>query len=423
MEKASIHGFITVELVKKHGRKIIKTENLLTPAGKEYILREGTASLFSQGTYKQNSISIHGANGAGPYSAQTVGQTGGSVLTNLLLNQPDFTATKRVYFDSTAIVAKAYADTSSVSNIGHITYLDSSTDKKKRVTRRFVYDVNDSYEFDTIALATNAPAGAAGIMSFTFKSLPFTPAYFTLAGCNDGEVIIKDTSDNIWKYNLDTGLITPETTITNVLIPVAKAGSVFVYGNYIYYVYAPVSMYTSDQRVYWYIFDKTTGAQVGSNNVRYYSGINYYDGSFYVVSNSGTTGYQLVENSSGMLVLGGSTVTLPFTQAGFTEPFGDSTHGFKNITISSDTGWGTVQSSTIVKTLPNTYETAGTNMGGTVFRTGEHICGWKAGTSPCQPTRLMLTDAVNLLSYHTFASPIQKNIGDVMNVSYSYYLS
>lgn len=422
MEKASIHGFITVELVKKHGRKIIKTENLLTPAGKEYILREGTASLFSQGAYKQNSISIHGANGAGPYSAQTVGQTGGSVLTNLLLNQPDFTATKRVYFDSSAIVAKAYADTSSVSNIGHITYLDSSTDKKKRVTRRFVYDVNDSYEFDTIALATNAPAGAAGLMSYTFKGLPFSPSRFTLAGCSDGEVIIKDSSDNVWKYNLDTGLITPETTITNVLIPLDKPGAVFVYGNYVYYVNVTQSMYTSDQYAKWYIFDKTTGAQVSYGEKRSFSSVNYYDGTFYVASAGGTLGYQLAENSSGMLVPGGSTITLPFTPAGFTAPIGDTTHGFKNVYIPN---WGgTPGGSTLIKTLPNTYETAATFMGGMIFRAGEHICAWKTGTSPCQPTeRYMLTDAVNLLSYHTFATPIQKNIGDVMNVSYSYYLS
>lgn len=461
INKSRVHGYIEVELNKKHGKRILLHENMLTQFGKSVVIGNGLGGIFSAGTDKKlNNIRCIGtreytyygtANPVGPYLVNmTDVYTDGSKITNLLLNNPSLSSDTGLYIpDDDTLAGYAALDTSASGTLkeGTVSYVKDAQNRIRRLVRRFEYSPDLACEFNTIAMATMTPTGTTGRVIPMYRNVnPFvyndsSMQYFTIQ--NVGLHKIKDslvsfTAADGATYTVSgiTGKIEQTGTVQtgydkNTII------SVFTKGNYTYVVRALPGNYSNQMRIGYDVLDTdgntvySTYFSIGDWTTSYYYGMVYYEGDFYFVYGWSGRWYKLTDTGSGYMTFSASTyinapITLPtktfsvlgsdsagFTtyQFGFTFTRGSSPYYFP-------TSFTPVNSS---------YEAVGSAVAytGCLFNIGHQVLSFAYAETKeydWAPKLESLVEYGNLISYHTLDQTIQKSVGDTMFITYSYVI-
>lgn len=476
MSKASVHGYIEIELIKKHGQRLVFHENILTQFGKSFVMSNGLAGMFGAGTTKSsNKIRCNGTrsylsygtdntNPVGPYLLNGNGTeyTDGSKITNLLLTNPTLAVDKALYIpNSDTLAGYAVADSSASGTLkeGTVAQLKDSQDRARKIVRRFEYASDLACEFNCIAMSTINTTGTTGRIVPMYRSIQplvynySTMSYYTLnrvglGKLKDGLLTFKAANNVVYTVSGTTGVIEEGGTV-NEEFAKQQIISVFTYGDYTYVITTLAGSYSRTSRVGYYVLN-TAGevVQTYTFTVSNYSydksyGMIYYDNTFYFVDCSeqftggGANGYEytgywypLTENSvSGILEFNASTrisfkKQIPY---GMHSVIGSDTAGFTNLAIgvtgNTSTYWYLEPTGFWLVDADFNKIGSETAYTGCLFNIGNQVLSLAKCEQYAQDWADKLEGLVeygNLLSYHMLEQPIQKNVGDVMYVTYSY---
>jgi hypothetical protein len=396
-------GDITVELIKKHGKRETHTENLVTGFGKSAVIANGLATMF--GSLADNKIEYNTKNpdpqGVGTNDFFFTRDTSDTKVVNMLLNNPTLAAGQGLYIPGSELVGYAYRDTASDSNEGTTTSIADGTAKKKRLTRRYSYGSSMAFQFDTIATSLITPSGSAGALISIprFINASDTISNISARGIQSGKLQLKTSSDDILDYDVNTGEISQSADSWISYDPQFLL-SVFSIGDYTYEVRGTDTAKAYTIRIYGY---DSTGANVYTSDT--YSGTymdSYnlaiiYDAAndAYLLYRDGTW-YAIAVDSNGLITGISRTTTSLSNPPSYRMLLGNKENyvyvdGYK---------------------LYGTYDTS------SYFTSGVHGVINIDGRIYSKD----LTETGNLLSYHKFSVPFVKDVGDVLNVSYSYYI-
>lgn len=405
-DKSSVIGEITVELIKKHGVRHVRKENLVTGFGRSAIAANGLATIFMN--VNQNKITYNEGVNPDP-SASSVAyyplysrSAPDCKVVNLLLNQPTLQAGQGIYKPNDELVAFAYAASATAANEGVIADLTDGTSMKKRLTRRFAYGSSITGTFDTIATSVVTPTGGAGYLVTIphYIDATRTVADVSVRYIKSGKLQLLMSDNSVLDYDLTTGTYTTSAEA----FPVAHSSSnllmsMIEIGDYIYELRGFQSELT-------YItihgYDSTGTNVYTSLAIRDPFGSElslYYSSSadkYYITSPNSAR--ELVLNSNGLIT---------------------------DITNTSDT-----------VTKPAYARFLCGNKDSNIFISAGYIYSaitdgadsrYKAPAIPAfiyngRMFSASLTEIGNLISYHTFSTPFIKDAGDILNVSYSYYI-
>ena len=452
-----VHGEITIELKRKHGRMEKKVYNMLTQFGKSYVLANGLARQYGVNTaHYRNKIYIQGKDaGTAGQTAQTGPylndyrdsyiKTDGSRICNMLLNNPPLNVNKGLYLPtSSELAAFAYAD-SSVSgalNEGSVAILADQGRKDNAIVRRFQYGTDLACEFDTIAMSTKVPGNTGstyGRIVPQFRSV--LPIVYSSSieierigvhKLSEGKLVIEaGLYGNTYTLDLNSGIIVPGGT-ANVYVnhyDGTRANSTitaFSYGNYTYVIYVNNDGFSSGLR---YAVYDSTGTLVAANkelNSGY--GLVYYNNKFYAVTSG--TWYEMVEGTNSYLEVDTSaSITAPYSlsSSNLYAVMGTPTGGYTNISCYyryySNTG-GTTYKSFLDSEFNIT--TAELNENAMMFSYNGAIYSVGAGEAQEYDWANKVDGLIefgNLLSFHTLSETITKNVGDLMYVTYAYTMN
>lgn len=458
-DSATVHGYIEIEILKKHGKRLIHRENMLTQFGKSYVLSNGFGGLFNDAcNYKSNNIRLVGerpwgesnsiGEPFGPYCGyNTYKWTGGSKITNMLLNNPALTQDTGLYIPGDELAGYAYADSQQSGQLaeGVTTQLSDSQQRNNRIVRKFAYPADLACEFNTIAMSTYTPDGLAGRIVPIFRSIsPFVYSSSQMSGSvinkvgphaiASNSIIYKAANDATYNLAVNTGIFTEGSGLwwgdkRQIL-------SVFVYGNYTYVVYMAQGTYTDTSRIKIDVLQSSDGTVVNtmSFTVRDYSsyyayGLVYYDNTFYFVDGYAELWYPLTENSSGYLDWSSSTSVSPLVTlaTGMYTAVGNAQAGYKNakigFTYQSTMDWKYTPTSWQLLDSTFTATTPSTSYTGLLFNIGNGLYTLGAGESAAADWANKLDGLIeygNLLSFHVLNESITKNVGDILYVTYAY---
>lgn len=450
INKSKVHGYIEVELNKKHGKRILLHENMLTQFGKSVVIGNGLGGIFSESSNKTlNKIKCVGTRDyvydinypIGPYlTGSREVYTDGSKITNLLLNNPQLYADTGLYIpDDNTLAGYAALDTSASGTLkeGTVAYVKDSQDRIRRLVRRFEYPVDLACEFNTIAMATMTPTGTTGRVVPMYRNVnpfvynassmsSFTISFVGLHKIKDGLVSYTAADGNTYTVSCITGKIEEGGTIQSIK---DNTISVFTKGNYTYVVKSLRGQYLGNFIIGYTVLD-ADGNKVydTSFSVRedgdYYYGMVYYQGEFYFVDGYYGRWYKLVDTGKGYMEFSKSTyitepVTLPENNFSV---IGSESDGFKTYAF--------VVSNTVPKAFyvtNSSYAKVGNRIAytGCLFNIGHQVLGFGYAETKeydWAPKLESLIEYGNLLSYHTLDQPIQKSVGDSMFITYSYVI-
>lgn len=442
-ERASVIGDITVELIKKHGKKEIHTENLITGFGRSFVLANGLSTLYNAGTSQtMNKIRKVSDSVYWPNAGAT---TPPSIVCNVLLNNPFIEEGQGLYVPTTdELIAYSYADTTaSASTEGTITSIKEGTTQKKKVTRRFAYGSDIAGEFNTIATMLTTPSfanGSTATIKRPLRGLASEDATITSVNymkLDEGILLLNMSDSSVRQYDLATGYITTYTG-TVPSMPSGNLLTIFKINNYTYYCTYTVSSHSSYQDVvlHLYGYDSTgtlvlnnwTLADSTSSVYNLCSGLIYDNTNekYYVVTQSaaGTpygTQYEVYVNSDGLITGKGETSdTLPsvgyFNRGCFCLVGQASSNvyaAYHGRDYAEYTFLGLDLSNYVNGAIQFFYNNGGYAVAyDKLWNTGSNA--WTSDYQLCQ--------FGNLLSYHEFATPIVKDVGDILYISYSYYI-
>lgn len=473
MSKASVHGYIEIELHKKHGQKLIFHENILTQFGKSFVLSNGLGGLFGYGTTKtSNRIRCTGTRPAdvysntypvGPYlcnliSSRNTVYTDGSKVTNLLLNNPTLAVDKGLYLPTgDTLAGYAGLDTAASGTLkeGVISQLKDSQDRVRKIVRRFEYPSDLACEFNCIAMSTVTPGGANGrvvplyrsVQPVVFNSQTMTPTdlrdeqqlgYHKLT---DNQIVFTAANGNNYTVNAATGAIEEGGDIQGTILN-KQVISVFNHNDYTYVVKMVANTSYSRSADISYDVLAADGTKVASYTFSptYFStsssmGIIYYEGDFYYVWGYYNRWYKLTQDSSGILSFNpNSYITAPITlPTALFSVIGNTQSGYTTIqavTTYSNSGpyvpginWWYYSPTSFYLTDENYERTIGCTYNGGLFMCGNQILSFDLAEQYERDWCNKLPGLVeygNILSYHMLEQPIQKNVGDTMYVTYSY---
>lgn len=452
INKSRVHGYIEVELNKKHGKRILLHENMLTQFGKSVVIGNGLGGIFSESSNKTlNKIRCSGIRGfasgdnyeIGPYlTGSASAYTGGSKITNLLLNNPQLSSDTGLYIpDDNTLAGYAALDKASSASLkeGTVAYVKDSQDRIRRLVRRFEYPVDLACEFNTIAMSTMTPTGTTGrvipmyrnVNPFVYNASSmqnFTISKVGLHKLKDGLVSYEAADGKTYTVSCITGKIEEGGTVQNIG---RNTISVFTKGNYTYLVKALSGYYAEHLKIGYNVLDAdgnmvyNTSFSVGDTG-NYCYGMIYYQGEFYLVYGYTGKWYKLVDTGKGYMEFSESTyitapVTLPnnnFTVSG-SESAGFKTYAFYFDLRSIRPTSFFVTNSSYAK-VGNSIEYTGC-----LFSIGHQVLSLGYAETreyAWAPQLESLVEYGNLLSYHTLDKPIQKSIGDSMSITYSYVI-
>lgn len=456
-DRATVHGYIEIELIKKHGKRLIHRENMLTQFGKSYVLSNGFGGLFNDACkYKSNNIRLVGERLRQENDNHPIGVycgpanykwTGGSKITNMLLNNPVLTQGTGLYIPGDELEGYAYADSQQGGQLaeGVTAQLSDSQQRNNRIVRKFAYQADLACEFNTIAMSTYTPDGLAGRIVPMFRSIsPFVYNYSQMSGSVINKVgphaiannciIYKAANDATYNLAVNTGIFTEGSGLwwgdkRQIL-------SVFVRGNYTYVVYMAQGTYTDTSRIKIDVLQNTDGTVVNtmsfsrrdySSSIAY--GLVYYNDTLYFVDGYAELWYPLTENASGYLDWSSSTsIAQPESLAtGMYAVVGNVQAGFKNVMIGltyrSSMDWKYTPTSWQLLDDEFTATTPSTSYTGLLFNIGNGLYTLGAGESTAADWANKLDGLIeygNLLSFHVLDESITKNVGDILYVTYAY---
>lgn len=458
INKSRVHGYIEVELNKKHGKRILLHENMLTQFGKSVVIGNGLGGIFTEGSNKTlNKIRCIGTRDyvydinypIGPYltGSGTV-YTDGSKITNLLLNNPQLYSDTGLYIpDDNTLAGYAALDTSASGTLkeGTVAYVKDAQNRIRRLVRRFEYPADLACEFNTIAMATMTPTGTTGRIIPMYRNVnPFVYNASSMSGFTISKIGLTKLKDGLVSYEAADGKTYTVSCITGKIEEggTVQTGynkneiiSVFTKGNYTYVVRALQGNYSRQMRVGYDVLDTAgnivynTYFSVADWTNSYYYGIVYYEGEFYFVYGYSGRWYKLVDTGAGYMQFNTNTyinapITLPtatFSVVG-SDSSGFTTYQFGFTYISSSPYYlPTSFAST------NNYAKVGNNIAykGCLFSIGHQVLSFDYAETKeydWAPKLESLIEYGNLLSYHTLDQPIQKSVGDSMFITYSYVI-
>lgn len=455
INKSRVHGYIEVELNKKHGKRILLHENMLTQFGKSVVIGNGLGGIFSESSNKTlNKIRCSGIRGfasdrdypIGPYlTGSNSAYTDGSKITNLLLNNPQLSSDTGLYIpDDNTLAGYAALDKASSASLkeGTVAYVKDSQDRIRRLVRRFEYPVDLACEFNTIAMATMTPTGTTGrvipmyrnVNPFVYNASSmrnFTISKIGLTKIKDGLVSYTAADGNTYTVSGITGKIEEGGTVHNID---SNTISVFTKGNYTYLVKALAGSYAGNVNIGYNVLDAdgnivyNTSFSVGDYG-NYCYGMVYYQGEFYLVYGYTGIWYKLVDKGNGYIEFDTNTyITAPVTlQNNYFSVIGSESAGFKTyaFNISYNSIYGTRPTAFFVTS--NSYAKVGNSIPykGCLFSIGHQVLSFNYAETKeydWAPKLESLVEYGNLLSYHTLDQPIQKSVGDSMFITYSYVI-
>jgi hypothetical protein len=405
-DRISVIGEIKVELIKKHGVRHVREENLVTGFGRSAIAASGLATIFTD--VNQNKITygpvVNPDLSVSPstyYPLYQRGTPNGKVV-NLLLNQPTLQPGQGIYKPGSELVAFAYAASATVANEGTTAELKDGTSMKKRLTRRFAYGSSITGTFDTIATSLVTPTGNVGYLADISHYIDpvKTVVDISVRYIKSGKLQLLMSDNSVLDYDLTTGIYAPSAEA----FPVVHANDNFLVsmteiGDYVYEIRG-FRASSSSLKIYGY---DSTGTNVYTSgtisNLYGYSFSLYYSSTtnkYYITS--ANTSDELVLNSAGLITA---------------------------ITTTSDTVTNPSPARLLCgKKEDNIYIGANYIYSNITDGTGSRY------SSPVTPVFMyngrmfsaQLTEIGNLISYHTFSVPFIKDAGDVLYVSYSYFI-
>lgn len=404
-DRSSVIGEITVELIKKHGTRMCRRENLVTGFGRSAVIANGLSTIFTDANMNKIEVSSLGINDRGYEGNYFFFQrnTPQAKVVNLLLNQPAVQPGQGVYKPTASeLVAFAYNTSASAANEGIITDLADGTSMKKRLTRRFSYGSSIAGTFDTIATSLITPSGNAGTVISIPKQIASVTVNRISARYLKTEKVQLLLSDNsVVDYDLTTGVVTP----SQAAFPsyaYNNTYAVFEIGDYVYEINTYSSQNVGTCLIYG--FDNTGTLVYTSSSISGTSTsdmINFwYDATadkYYITAGeSSSYHYELVLNSSGLITsiqVTSDSLTLPASQ---------------RIMIGTSSNHIYTNGRSVFAELTDTsYYTASDYP---VFIFNGHTF------------TKQIAELGNLVSYHTFSVPFIKDVGDILNVSYSYFI-
>lgn len=403
--KFSVVGEITVELKKKHGVKLVRKENLVTGFGRSAIVANGLSTIFKDTDMNKIEVSSIGLNDRGYEGNYFFFQrnTPQAKVVNLLLNQPSVQPGQGVYKPTDAeLVAFAYSTSASALNEGEITDLTDGTSMKKKLTRRFSYGSSITGTFDTIATSLITPSGNAGsLISIPKQVASSDVSRLSARYLKTGKVQLRLSNNSVVDYDLTTGVITqsqdefPSYAYNTIY-------AVFEIGDYVYEINTYASQNVGTCVIYG--FDNTgslvyTSSTISGSSVS--DLINFWydetaDKYYLTAGDSASYKYELVVNSSGLIT---------------------------NIQVTSDSITPPASQRIMVGTKDKHIYTNGRS----VFAELTDTSYYTASDYPLflfdgHTFTKQLAELGNLVSYHTFSVPFIKDTGDILNVSYSYFI-
>lgn len=459
INKSRVHGYIEVELNKKHGKRILLHENMLTQFGKSVVIGNGLGGIFSESSNKTlNKIRCIGTRDyvyninypIGPYlTGSDSAYTDGSKITNLLLNNPQLSSDTGLYIpDDNTLAGYAALDKASSTSLkeGTVAYVKDSQDRIRRLVRRFEYPTDLACEFNTIAMATMTPTGTTGRIIPMYRNVnPFVYNASSMSSFTISKVGLHKIKDGLVSYTAADGNTYTVSGITGKIEGgTVQAGynkkeiiSVFTKGNYTYVVRALQYHYSVDTTRIGYDVLDTDGNTVYSTYfskatypTSYSWGIVYYEGEFYFVDGENGRWYKLVDTGNGYMEYSVDTyITAPITlpTAAFSV-IGSESSGFTTyqvgLSIYGSNSYYLPRSFAITN---SSYAKVGSSIayGGCLFSIGHQVLSFGYAETKeydWAPKLESLIEYGNLLSYHTLDKPIQKSVGDTMFITYSYVI-
>lgn len=431
-DKLAIRGKITVELIRKNGKREITEENFLTNFGKQFAMANGLNRLmFTDNTVPLSRLEYLG----GPFGtpSATTRKTGLAVMSNVLLNLARNVTEADSLFAcrSGELVAYAYQPTTPAGSVGSLVDLGSNSGMGNNIKRRYQYDTQLAATITHIGIMTTTPDGANGRVYPTMRSISpynysntalinkFLPGY--ACGLGTKKLCVNPGGTGI-VVDAETGVVSDTGYVDG---PAPTSGSYnfvwFKWGNYVYKLYQD-----SDKRfVKANIYDATTGSLVSSNvsyGTTWMSGnkvcMRYFPdtGKLYLIRkySSETTCYrhEFTLDASGKLVYNS------------TETAGEDTDFIENAIPASD--------GTTYYHVANTkvYDAYGNLIGflvNSVYQNNDAFYNTDFFLLDGQLSSLytfgndkLLQTYGNLISMHPFSTPIVKNAGDALYVTYEY---
>ena len=402
-DKAAVIGEITVELIKKHGSRLTRRENLVTGFGKSAIVANGLATVLSD--YSNNKVTFYNAYNSDLFFNRRY--TPYAKMVNLLLDSPNLHAGQGMYIPESELVAFAYKSSATAANEGTVSTIADGTSMKKKLTRRFSYGSSISGQFDTIATSMIIPDGTAGAIINIQRKLRAEEIIDNVC-CRylkQNKVQVRTaTNYDILDYNLETGEVSTSAAAWPSFGQASYLLSTFEIGDYVYEVRetSPMRNYGTDIQIFGY--DQNGVLQYTSP---LYQAINtysckhclWYDTTaqkYYLYADGPT--YEFVLNSSGLItdiVSTSDSPTVPST--------------FRVLCGTADASIYVDRQKTYASPEGTTYYTTENN-NGIAFQYNN------------RSFNKSLTEFGNLISYHTFSVPFIKDVGDILNVSYSYFI-
>lgn len=405
-DRTSVIGEITVELIKKHGNRLVRRENLVTGFGRSAIIANGLSTIFTDASMNKIEVSSLGISDRGYegnyffFQRSTPPQ---AKVVNLLLNQPAVQPGQGVYKPTASeLVAFAYNSSVSAANEGAVTDLADGTSMKKKLTRRFSYGSSIAGTFDTIATSLVTPSGNAG-------SVIKIPKYVASADVNrisarylkTGKVQLLLSGNSVVDYDLATGVVT-QSSEAFPSYAYSNTYAVFEIGDYVYEINTYSSQNVGTCVIYG--FDSTGSLVYTSSSMSGSSTsdmINFWydetaDKYYLTAGESSSYHYELVLNSSGLITniqVTSDSITLPASQ--------------RIMVGTKDSHIYTNGRSIFAELTDTAYYTASDYP---VFLFNGHTF------------TKQIAELGNLISYHTFSVPFVKDVGDILNVSYSYFI-
>ena len=441
-----LKGEIIIDLYKKNGKHIqVKENNLITNYGKQIALTRGLSGLLSSADSdtQGSKILFNYATGCRPWalpaSINTL-NTSPSKYVNMLLamSADEINSMSNAFMPSdTQLKGYAYRYNPGVdTKEGQTIRLADNAIVKNNVVRRVKYGESLAATFNVVAnsliLPTTGNTYSSPIRKIIWPASYAEAIYFTgivppgCGGLADNEILLQSSS--IWyKFNLDTCEYELATAPTNYISINNNGGNpIFMDGDYVYDVDARNGVFIT-------VLSKDTLATVTTINMSSvgYASVVYVDGHYYVSTWASTSSpvYELTKNSSGYLasysaaaVSAGDICTIPGTFV-----IGDIQNGYQHIQSrfynqSSNNYYtlGIVDEATKTKSTTFLQSTIGVStayMPAIIYYNKRLITfGNDSRCYGCQ-------EWGNLISYHQLSTPIQKEVGDELYVTYSYSIT
>ena len=419
-DRITLKGEITVEIIRKNGKIEKHTENLLTTFGKSYCLANGINRPMNYSSGVKDSKLRIGNETIYPWNQAATEKTGNTLLCNLLWNGlPNSISQDTSLFmpDSDSLIGYAYDGNTTGSKQGQVVNLNDGQAIKNQIVHKFQYGSDLHGSITHIGMSTSAPDGAGAIAS-VLRSIAhgvYSSGNMSYYWPKSDGTLYSVFNSNPTIADLSTGELEAATAMSHhrAIASYQAPVGLFKWGNYIYVIDPNRGRYGPQPILY--VLNINTGVQINAYNLSG-KGLCVKEGHLYMVYdlNASTTIYEVTQNLDGTLNFSGTgeSYTTPWNGSVVSVAGDMDTGNIYNITdtnyIYSDKG------ACIGVNADNLGYSETFNLGGRLFNFVNQRYSFE------NHTPYYLREYGNLLSWHEFGTPIVKNIGDTLFVTYSY---